>query len=183
MFFMHIKINGLLNCFINVSSKIILSSSMGYVDQTLTRWEQAFALVMAGLLCPLSASHVADGQATQSLTMPGFLTGEWRCSHRSSQPCEDADEMVLVGKPGQQPTPGLPSLLSWMKLNGTTRVPMTMHVCMAPFIWRRQSWVVVPEMIQKPKIFTLWPFTETFANSWELLDHECKTRLLVHGKF
>ena len=52
MFFMHIKINGALKLFINVSSKIILSSSMGYVDQTLTRWEQAFALVMAGLTLP-----------------------------------------------------------------------------------------------------------------------------------
>jgi len=37
MFFMHIKINRALKLFINVSYKIILSSSMGYVDQTWTR--------------------------------------------------------------------------------------------------------------------------------------------------
>ena len=50
-------------------------------------------------LCPLSASHVTWTNDTVS-EVPGFLTGEMKMLPPSSQPCEDADEMMLVGKPG-----------------------------------------------------------------------------------
>ena len=188
MFFMPIKINGALKMFINVSSKIMLKSCMWYVNQTRTRWGAGICLGDGGshsALCPLP---MWCGQMTVS-NVPGFLTGEMKMLLPSSQLRADTNEMVLVGKPGAaahtwpmvcfcvwswMEPPGCPSCADLCDHFYLTMAELSSCARDDPKRWWAKRW---------SKIFTLWPFIEKFASSWELLDHECKTRFLVHCKF
>ena len=151
MFFMPIKINGALKMFLNVSSKIMLKSCMWYVNQTRTRWGAGICLGDGGshsALCPLPMWR---GQMTVS-NMPGFLTGEMKMLLPSSQLGEDTDEMVLVGEPGAAahtwPTSG-PWSAFVDEVEWNHQGAHHVQVCVTTSTWRWQSWVVVPEMIQK----------------------------------